>query len=207
MIGASKLAMAAAMYGVISTSSAAVTRAEPSASRAPSAKDASHSTHSTHGAAKIPEALAVPEGNRLAFEYDAQGVQIYRCSEVAGGGPAWALEAPEAELRTKNGHVAGTHFKGPAWKASDGSTVVGAKLQAANGDATAVPWLLLQATSHEGAGRMSKVSFIQRLHTRGGLAPTSGCDAAHSGQTVRVPYSARYAFYEPMSGNSTPVAP
>ena len=90
---------------------------------------------------------------------------------------------------------------------ADGSSVVGSKLRSVQNDATAVPWLLLQATSHDGAGRMSKVSFIQRLHTSGGLAPTTGCDAAHSGQTARVPYSATYAFYEPTPANKTHHAP
>jgi hypothetical protein len=39
------------------------------------------------------------------------------------------------------------------------------------------------------------VTSIQRLNTKGGKAPASGCDAAHTDQELRVPYSADYAFF------------
>src|SRR2546429_7872249 len=44
-------------------------------------------------APSVPAALAVPEGNRVAFFFDAVGVQIYACT--AGG---WVFQAPEANL-------------------------------------------------------------------------------------------------------------
>jgi hypothetical protein len=44
---------------------------------------------------------------------------------------------------------------------------------------------------------LSRATSIQRLNTKGGKAPASGCDAAHAGQEVRVPYSADYLFYAP----------
>jgi hypothetical protein len=55
--------------------------------------------------------------------------------------------------------------------------------------------LLLQAAAHEGNGVMSAVTYIQRLDTKGGLAPATGCDASRLGETARVDYSASYAFY------------
>ena len=36
---------------------------------------------------------------------------------------------------------------------------------------------------------------IQRLDTAGGVAPSTGCDAAHEGTEARVDYSANYDFY------------
>jgi hypothetical protein len=42
-----------------------------------------------------------------------------------------------------------------------------------------------------------KVSSVQRINTKGGKAPASGCDAARAGQEVRVPYSADYRFFAP----------
>lgn len=142
----------------------------------------------------IPPELAVPAGNRLAFLLDATGVQIYDCKASAdGSSAAWTFRAPEADL-LKRDHIAGSHYAGPTWEALDGSTVVGARLAGASVDPTAIPWLLLQAKSHTGDGRMSEVTFIQRLNTTGGLAPSTGCDLDHLGAEADVPYTALYTF-------------
>ena len=61
--------------------------------------------------------------------------------------------------------------------------------------ATTIPWLLLRANSTEGPGVFQGVTFIQRLNTVGGTAPTTNCDAAHVGQEARVSYTAEYWFY------------
>jgi Protein of unknown function (DUF3455) len=146
-------------------------------------------------AASLPKGLAVPAGQRRAFQWKAQGVQIYTCQADAGAAAAWVFTAPEAKLRDAQGRDAGTHFAGPTWQALDQSRVVGKKLVAASPDPTSIPWLLLQAESHEGNGVMAAVTYIQRLDTKGGLAPATGCDASHLGETARVDYSASYAFY------------
>ena len=85
---------------------------------------------------------------------------------------------------------------GPTWTSKDGSSVVGAKLeQAAAPVASAVPWLLLRATSTSGAGLFSGVTFVQRIDTKGGTPPGGGCDASHAGAENRASYSADYYFY------------
>jgi hypothetical protein len=143
----------------------------------------------------IPAALAVPEGNRLGFVLYGDGVQIYDCKLGAAGALAWVFRAPEADLLW-HGHVVGTHYVGPTWEGRDGSTVVGTRVNGVSVDASAIPWLLLQGTAHTGSGPMAKVTYIQRLETVGGLAPTSGCDDAHAGAVAEVEYTATYAFYE-----------
>ncbi|CAN5846921.1 DUF3455 domain-containing protein [soil metagenome] len=149
---------------------------------------------SSKHAPTLPDpALAVPAGNRLAFRWDAIGVQIYACSAV-GAGYGWVFKAPEANLFGRHGHVAGKHYAGPTWEANDGSTVVAAKVAGTTPDATAIPWLLLGAVSHAGDGRMTEITFVQRLETAGGLAPASGCDATSLGSLSRVPYTATYFF-------------
>lgn len=88
------------------------------------------------------------------------------------------------------------HYAGPTWESlEDGSQVAASKLEAFTEDSSAIPALLLKASSHHGAGRMAEVSFIQRLETTGGLAPRAGCDAEHAGAESRVPYTASYYFY------------
>jgi hypothetical protein len=147
-------------------------------------------------ARSVPDILAVPDGNRLAFKLDAIGVQMYRCQATASGGYGWVFVAPEADLLRKHGKIAGSHYAGPTWEALDGSTVVAARLTSYVADPSAIPWLLLEATSHTGKGRMSDVTFIQRLDTVAGLAPASGCDAEHVGEPADVHYTASYYFYE-----------
>jgi hypothetical protein len=138
--------------------------------------------------------LAVPEGNRLAFYNDALGVQIYSCQAVAAGF-AFTFVAPEASL-FDHGKVVIKHFGGPTWQSiADGSSVVATKIADFTDDPKSIAELLLQASSHEGKGIMADVTYIQRLETVGGLAPTEGCDASHVGVTARVPYSATYFFY------------
>jgi Protein of unknown function (DUF3455) len=140
------------------------------------------------------ELVPAPAGTKLAFEAKGDGVQIYTCS--AG----WMLKAPEANLLDKQGQQIGTHFAGPTWKSSDGSSVVGELVSRANapGNAdgkAAIPWFLLNAKSHAGTGLMTPVIFIRRIETVGGVAPSDGCDSTHRGAEVRVPYSALYQFF------------
>jgi hypothetical protein len=130
-----------------------------------------------------------------AFEAFAKGVQIYTC-KGSNDAYAWSLKAPEATLADAKGNPIGKHFAGPSWQSTDGSTVVGEPLNASpSPDAGAVAWLVLHAKSHEGKGWMGTVEYIVRTHTKGGVAPAKGCDAAHAGGEVRVPYSAVYLFF------------
>ena len=154
----------------------------------------------------IPPDLVPPASAVLLFELGARGAQVYAC-EAKPDNPAafaWTFTSPEAELLNARGEVVGTHFGGPTWQGNDGSAVVAAV--AARADAPnpkkAIPWLLLEATSHIGSGVFSTITHIQRLDTVGGVAPKKGCDAGHAGDVARVPYTATYAFYYP----SAPVA-
>jgi hypothetical protein len=58
-----------------------------------------------------------------------------------------------------------------------------------------VPALLLRVTSFHGEGILSGVRFVRRSETEGGLAPATGCDAAHANATTASHYSAVYTFY------------
>ena len=46
-----------------------------------------------------------------------------------------------------------------------------------------------------GAGAMNGVTYIQRIKTKGGVAPAMACDAAGMGKKQTVPYQADYVFY------------
>ncbi len=152
------------------------------------------------GAEEIPPILAPPASSVLLFELGARGVQIYACEADPDDATAfvWTFKAPQAELFNARGEVVGSHFAGPTWQGQDGSSVVGELVARVDAPSKkAIPWLLLKAKSHGGDGAFSTITHIQRLDTKGGVAPSKGCDATHAGEEVRVPYKATYAFYNP----------
>ena len=134
--------------------------------------------------------LQVPEGNKVSSHLYAEGVQIYRWN-----GTSWVFVAPEAALFADAGgnSAAGIHYAGPTWESASGSRVVGTVLERCTPDPSAIPWLLLGATFSQGPGVFHRVTFIQRVNTAGGLAPTEPGDFV--GEVARVPYTAEYYFY------------
>lgn len=139
------------------------------------------------------QATAPPK--TTAMEAFGKGVQIYSCTATAGH-YRWILRAPEATLSDAHGHMLATHFAGPSWQATDGSTVVGELLSSSpSPDPGAIAWLVLHAKSHAGSGLMANVDYVVRTRTEGGVAPATGCDASHPGAEVRVPYGAIYLFF------------
>jgi hypothetical protein len=60
-------------------------------------------------------------------------------------------------------------------------------------DTNAIPWLRLDAVNPEGPGILAGTTFIQRVNTTGGKAPSE--NGAFVGQVARIPYTADYFFY------------
>jgi FtsP/CotA-like multicopper oxidase with cupredoxin domain len=150
---------------------------------------------STAWAQEIPPSLQPPADQQRYLQVHAQGDQIYVCKSESSQF-AWALKAPEAQLTDVKGQAFGRHFAGPTWQANDGSRVTGTvAMKLESPDAHSIPWLLLNVASHEGAGVLSRAKTIQRVNTKGGKAPGSGCDPDHVNQEVRAHYTADYNFY------------
>lgn len=146
---------------------------------------------------QVPPQLQPPTNEHLLLQVHAKGDQVYTCKEDVTQF-SWILKAPDAQLFDKDGKPFGKHFAGPSWEANDGSRVTGkAVANASSPDADSIPWLLVNIVGHEGSGVLSRATTIQRINTKGGKAPASGCDTAHAGQELRVPYSADYLFYAP----------
>ncbi len=143
----------------------------------------------------LPELPAALKSSLSPFlEVSATGVQIYTCGRNDAGTFAWILKAPEAALFDKDRKQIGKHYAGPTWEGMQGGKVVGAAKANAPGGAGSIPWLLLDVKSSEGSGVFTQAKGILRISTNGGVAPTQGCDEAHSGQQARVPYTATYVF-------------
>lgn len=157
----------------------------------------SNASANDNRAPETPASLVVPAGNKVHFHANAVGVQIYVCrqSAVDPNVFTWVFKAPEAVLLDNDGDLVGIHYAGPTWETQSGSIVTGAVAARFTADATAIPWLLLRATGSSGPGVLNETTYIHRVNTVGGLAPTTGADAAHVGQEIRVPYTAEYFFY------------
>ena len=147
----------------------------------------------------VPESLRAPAGQELVLELPARGVQVYECVSTSETEPRfeWKFKRPEAELMDRAGRPMGTHYGGPTWEATDGSTVVAEVRARANAadPRSAIPHLLLNAKSNTGKGIFAAVRSIQRLDTEGGVAPAEPCTAREVTRVARVPYTATYYFY------------
>lgn len=150
----------------------------------------------SHAQDAVPAALQPPAGYKVAFRAKATGVQIYTSTAEAGASPKWTFDAPLAELRGPDGII--HHYAGPSWEAADGSKVVRDKdvpvttvpAKQAGAD---IPWLLIKVNADAAPGMLSKVVYVQRVDTHGGVAPASA--PVREGTKVGVPYTATYVFY------------
>ena len=143
--------------------------------------------------------LSVVGNVQVLTTAQARGVQIYVCTANPANGAgataySWVFKGPEADLFDSAGKKIGRHYAGPTWESVDGSKVVGKVIDSVKSPGN-VPWLLLAAKSNTGSGVFGSVTYIERVLTEGGLAPSTGADAAHVGQEIRVPYTATYVFY------------
>jgi hypothetical protein len=165
----------------------------------------------------VPDKLQVPEGNEAFLIGHAFGSQDYVCA-ASGSGVAFVLTTPEAVLFDNPARRVVNHYFSPnpveggtiraTWQSTRNSSVFWGKLVNAATSATdpgfvakdAIAWLLLsQAGVLEGSGNgdnLALATFVQRVNTVGGLAPSIGCHSpADIGKTAFVPYEADYVFY------------
>ncbi len=164
---------------------------------------------------RVPAALEVPAGNRPFLEGHAIGTQDYIClSSESGYG--WAFFGPQATLFDHDRKQITTHFLSAnpfeaatpraTWQHSRDTSAVWAVAIASSDNsrfvkAGAIPWLLLQVVGAEDGpyhgDRLIRTTFIQRLNTRGGVAPSTGCAVATDvGKKALVPYQADYFFFK-----------
>jgi hypothetical protein len=165
----------------------------------------------------VPGTLQVPDGNEAFLIAHAFGSQDYVCT-ASGSSVAFVLTTPEAVLFDNPARRVVNHFFSPnpveggivraTWQSTRNSSVFWGKLVQAATFATdpgfvapdAIAWLLLsQAGVIEGSGNgdnLAAATFVQRVNTVGGLAPSIGCNSpADILKTAFVPYEADYVFF------------
>ena len=152
--------------------------------------------------AGLPAAVQVPEGHRVAMETVGVGRITYECraKKDAAGAFEWVFVGPEATLNDRWGRAVGKYYGPPAtWESRDGSKLTGTQLAVAPAAAGSIALQLVKANPAMGSGAMQGVSHIQRVATRGGVAPQAACDAASLGRQQVVDYQADYIFWTPVA--------
>ena len=156
----------------------------------------SHAMYSQHA---LPAAVQVPAGHTVAMETVGIGQITYECraKKDMASEHEWVFVGPEAKLQTRGGTVIGRYWGPPAtWANNDGSSVTATQLAVAPAGAGNIPMQLVKANPATGMGAMQGVSHIQRVATRGGVAPSMVCSASTLGNKQVVPYQADYIFWK-----------
>jgi hypothetical protein len=174
----------------------------------------------------VPADIEVEEGNTAFLEGHAVGTQNYICLPCPNpttpatqcpdaSGFAWLLFTPEATLFNDHDKPVTTHFFSPnpdedgtiraTWQHSRDTSIVWGGRATASSDPDfvaedAIPWLRLPKAGVQegptGGDTLTRTSFIQRVNTSGGVAPSDGCASLTDvGAKAFVPYTADYFFY------------
>jgi hypothetical protein len=161
----------------------------------------------------VPPGLEVTDGSQPFLAGHGVGTQNYVCAPIDKLGHVdWTLFTPEATLFSDDNLQIITHFSSPnpdeaefvrvSWQDSrDTSAVWGRGVATATVDPNAIPWVKLQRAGSRvgptGGSTLAVVTFLQRVNTEGGLAPSTGCDALPDvGKKAFIPYAADYIFYK-----------
>lgn len=166
----------------------------------------------------VPDDLRVDAPDVAFLVGHAIGTQNYVClpsRSIGLGQVAWTLFTPQATLFSDELEQITTHFFSPnpaegrivraAWQHSGDTSTVWGRVVASSTDANfvradAIAWLKLEVAGAQagptGGESISKATFIQRLNTEGGLAPSTGCARPTDiGNKAFMPYWADYFFY------------
>jgi hypothetical protein len=151
----------------------------------------------------LPAAVQVPAGFQVAMETVGSGEITYECKAKAAMPSEfeWAFVGPNAVLKNRMGAAVGRYYGPPAtWEAMDGSKITGAQLAVVPGGMGNLPLQLVKANpavgGKDGMGAMNGISHIQRVATRGGVAPAMPCAVGNAGQKQLVNYQADYIFWK-----------
>jgi hypothetical protein len=171
----------------------------------------------------VPANIQVPAGNKLFFVGHAVGTQNYVCRPVDGG-VKFTLFTPQATLFDEDDQVT-THYFSPnpkeggairaSWQHSKDTSAIWGRAMDGHSSSDpayvapgAIPWLLVTVVGAQdgptGGDKLTKTTFIQRVNTTGGMAPSTGCASpADIGNQAFVPYTADYFFYKQQAPGKT----
>ncbi len=153
----------------------------------------------SYSQAALPASVQVPAGQAVAWETVGVGSITYLCDakKDMANQFEWRFVGPDAKLNNRQGNQVGKYYGPPAtWESMDGSKVTAVQIAVAPSSAGSIPLQLVKANPSMGSGSMNGVSYIQRVATQGGVAPSSPCDMTTVGSKQVVNYQADYIFYK-----------
>jgi hypothetical protein len=147
----------------------------------------------------------------------AAGTQNYVCLP-SGDTFRYALFTPQATLFNDDMEEIMTHYFGPnpdeggtiraAWQHSQDTSTVWGQVMPGNSSTDpnyvapgAIAWLLVTIVGDQAGptvgDKLTKTTYIQRVNTSGGVAPSTGCSSSGNiGNQAFVPYTTDYYFYK-----------
>ena len=162
-------------------------------------------------APEVPQEIEVPDGHVPFLVAHAVGTQGYFCLS-SGASSVWVAFGPQATLFDEERKQVTTHFLSPnpdqggalrpTWQDSRDTSAIWAGAAIPSSDPNyvapgAIPWLRLTVVGEEpgpnGGDRLTAATYIHRVNTIGGIAPTTPCNEAD--RRALVPYEADYYFY------------
>ena len=161
----------------------------------------------------VPPGLEVEAPNQAFLLGHATGFQNYECQPVDSLGRVdWTLFTPQATLFNDQNEQIITHFFSPnpeergvvraTWQDSEDTSAVWARaIASAVVDPNSIAWVTLQTVGTRvgptDGQTLSDTTFVQRVNTHGGLAPSTGCNSLPDvGRKAFMPYTADYVFYK-----------
>jgi len=148
--------------------------------------------------AGLPAAVQVPAGNRVFWETVGVGEITYECRAKAGapGQFEWVFVGPNAVLNDRGGKQVGKYWGPPAtWAGMDGVNLTATQVAVAPNGTGNIPYQLVKANPMTGNGMVTPTTYIQRVATKGGVAPAMACGAGNTGAKQIVKYQADYIFW------------
>jgi uncharacterized protein DUF3455 len=176
---------------------------------------------------RVPDEVKVPEGAEAFLVGHARGTQNYVCLPAGSGfaytlfTPQATLfrdndkqiithffsPNPDPHDPNTNPRVVADGAIRATWQYSDTSSIWAFVEQGHSYTLSdfvepgAVAWLRLTVVGAQdgptGGHTLTKTTFVQRVNTHGGLAPSTGCSSsADVGKLAFMPYTADYIFYE-----------
>jgi hypothetical protein len=147
----------------------------------------------------LPALIQVATGNSLVLETKASGTIEYRCSKEQDPLTTykWVIVGPRADLSSQSDEKIGEYSGPPArWTHKDGSFVTGSQVAVSPNSSKNIPLQLVKTDVSGGLGALTAISYVQRVNTKGGVAPSKKCTVDNVGEKAEVKYSAEYRFWK-----------
>jgi Protein of unknown function (DUF3455) len=157
--------------------------------------------HTPFDQSALPSTIQVPTGHAISMETVGVGSITYECKPKTNSSDQfeWVFVGPDAKLLSRSGTEVGKYYGPPAtWQSLDGSKITGTQLAVSPSKPGSIPLQLVKTNLVIGDGKMSNVSYIQRVATQDGIAPQKACSASNVSSKEVVTYKADYIFWRPV---------